>query len=173
MQDKYNQFQNLVLNQYVEVEDFSNYAQCMDLIFKWLDFLGIPRDTIRHLFAYQVWTNPFDSTRIYFDLIPNGPTNMPQVGDIPIFGQSVGPSGHISLATNQSTPTNLVSLDQNWGTPKYTRLVTHFNYAGVLGWLHPKTLPLTDAQKEQKIRDILGKLETATQHLVEIRQVLV
>lgn len=141
MMDKFNQFYTLYNGKYVEAEDSSNYAQCMDLAFKWLDFLSIPRDTIRHLYAYQVWTMPFDSTRKYFDLVPNTPTNIPMVGDIPIFGQSVGPAGHISIAAPGSNSSNLVSLDQNWGATKYTHLVTHTNYYGVLGWLHPKTVP--------------------------------
>lgn len=170
MQNKYNDFYNLVNGKFIETEDASNYAQCMDLAFKWLDFLNIPRDTIRHLYAYQVWTNPFDSTRLYFDLIPNTVTNVPQVGDIPVFGQLVGVAGHISIAAPGSNSNDLVSLDQNWGYPKSTRLVTHTKYTGVLGWLHPKMVetPVTI----QEVHDIVWSSDNNDNKMYKLQQLI-
>lgn len=154
MEQKFNDFYNQTNGKYIETEDSSNYAQCMDLAFKWCDTLGIPRDTIRHLYAYQAWTNPLDITRQYFDLIPNGATNVAPVGSLAVFGQSVGFAGHISVVAKGSNSKDLISEDQNWGSPKYSRLVTHYNYSGVLGWLSPKSQSLTDAQKLEKIKGI-------------------
>lgn len=172
MQDIYNQFFNEVNGKFIEKEDGSNYAQCFDLVFAWCDKLGIPRSSIRHLRAYEIWTKATDETRKYFDLIPNGPTNIPPVGAIAVFSQLVGAAGHTSVTNNQSNINDLYSLDQNWSFPKYTRVVNHAKYNGVLGWLVPKQTN-TDDQKEQKIKDILNSPGTSTEHLQKIRQVLV
>lgn len=158
MQDKFDQFSKQTNGKFIEVEDAGAYAQCMDLAFSWCDVLGIPREAIRHQYAYQVWNLATDLTRKYFDLIPNSATNVPVVGDMPVFGTTVGPAGHISIETGKSNSINLMTLDQNWGTPKYTREVTHANYSGVIGWLHPKgQTPVTnyDAVLNQ-IRDIIN-----------------
>lgn len=152
MQDLFTQFFNLYNGQPVEKEDPSNPDQCMDLIFAWCDFLKIPRETVRHEFAYQVWQYPTAITYQYFDLIPNGLTNVPKVGSIIVFGTKVGSAGHVSIETGKSNLLNANSFDQNWDTahynlgvdPKtgklipYSRLVTHNLYSGVLGWLQPK-----------------------------------
>jgi hypothetical protein len=172
IEQKYNDFYTQTNGKFVEAEDSSNYAQCMDLVFKWLDALKIPRDTIRHLYAYQVWTMPFDSTRQYFDLIPNSPTNIPVIGDIPVFSQQVGFAGHISITAPGSTMQNLVSLDQNWGNPKSTRLVTHVNYFGVMGWLHPKTITDPLAKVISDIRLACDEQTTNVSKIAKIKYLL-
>ncbi len=169
--DKFNQFKSSTLGKFIEKEDPSNYAQCMDLAFAWCDILGIPRETIRHLYAFEVYTKPSDITKKYFDLIPNGPTNTPLVGDLVVFGTKVGVAGHISIETGRSNSKDLITLDQNWGWPKYTREITHFNYDGVLGWLHPR-LPLLEDQKIQKIQTILQSSTTSTDKLAQIKQIV-
>jgi hypothetical protein len=167
MQDKFNQFFAKYNNQSVETEDPTALDQCMDLIFALCDFLGIPRDTIRHQFAYQVAT-PNPDTLQYFEWIPNSPTNIPTVGDIIVFKICAGiPVGHVSIETGKSNSLNLVSFDQNWNTINYNhgydkygnlipycRQVTHNNYYGVNGWWHPKNLTpvFTDAQKIAQIK---------------------
>jgi hypothetical protein len=150
MQDKFNQFFNQNNNISVEKEDASALDQCMDLAFAWCDTLGIPRETIRHPYAHQIWDNPSDVTRKYFDLIPNEASNKPAAGDIIVFKVTNGiPVGHVSLETGKSDTMNVVSFDQNWDTlhyyhivngvhVPYSRLVVHQNYYGVAGWLHPK-----------------------------------
>lgn len=174
MEDLFNQFYAQNNGKFVETEDSSNYAQCMDLIFKWLDFINIPRDTIRHLYAYQVWTMPFDSTKRYFDMIPNGPTNVPSIGDIPVFGQSVGYAGHISIAMKGSNSQDLVSFDQNWGSPKYSRQVTHTKYSGVMGWLHPKTSPNApgDDVLLNRVQAVVNGSGTPHDKIQQIRQIV-
>lgn len=170
MQDKFQQLYNLYNGKYVEAEDSSNYAQCMDLVFKWLDILGIPRDTIRHLYAYQVWTLPFDSTKKYFDFIPNGPTNIPEVGDVAVFNQQVGYAGHIAIVAPGSTARDLVTFDQNWGKDKYCHRVVHTNYYATFGWLHPKSVvkPVT----LQQIHDIIWSNDTADNKLYKLQQLM-
>ena len=169
MKEKYQQFYSQVNGKYIEVEDSSNYAQCMDLAFKWCDFLEIPRDTIRHLYAYQVWINPFDSTHKYFDLIPNGPTNIPSVGSLVVFGQKVGSAGHISIADPDSNKTNLTSLDQNWSIPRYTRTVVHPYYSGVLGWLTPKITTPNYDDLNQQIKNIVNGGATAKDKFTQVK----
>lgn len=156
MQDTFTRFYAANNNTSVEVEDSSAFNQCMDLAFKWCDTLNIPRSTIRHQFAYQIWSTPTDETRKYFDLIPNSATNKPSIGDIVVFTGTTGiPVGHVALETGKSDTMNAITFDQNWDTlhyyhidPKtglrvpYCRTVVHTNYYGVVGWLHPKTPPL-------------------------------
>lgn len=156
MQAQFDQFYNLYNGKSVEVEDPTNKYQCFDLAFAWCDFLKIPRSAIRHLYAYQIWTQPSAETKKYFDMIPNGPTNVPQVGDIVVFSTTVGYAGHVSIAKNNSTSMNLSSFDQNWSGKQYATSIIHYNYYGVLGWLRPKSAsePVTDAQKLVKIKEI-------------------
>src|SRR5258708_3078383 len=85
VQNKFDKFYNQNINQSVEAEDPSALDQCMDLVFKWCDALGIPRETIRHQYAHEVWDKATDVTRQYFDLIPNSDSFVPQKGDIAVF----------------------------------------------------------------------------------------
>lgn len=144
MNEKFQTFRSSVIGQFIEKEDAKNYAQCLDLIFAWCDYLSIPRETVRHLHAYEIWTKASDLTKQYFDLIPNTATNIAVVGDILVFDTKVGIDGHTSLETGYSNSKNALTLDQNWGSPRSVREVTHLNYLGVIGWLHPKTQTVQD-----------------------------
>lgn len=158
MREQFDKFFNLYNGKQVEAEDPTNKNQCMDLVFKWLDQLNIPREAIRHLFAYQAFTEPNDVTKKYFDIISNTPTGVPQAGDIPVFGQAVGTAGHICVANGTGDQTFFDSLDENWDTAHfnmgvdkqtgllipYTRLVRH-NYNGILGWLRPDVVGFSPA----------------------------
>lgn len=150
MENKYQQFFNLYNGKPVEVEDPSARDQCMDLAFAWCDFIGIPRDTIRHPLAYQVWTTPTATTKQYFDMIPNGPTNIPSVGSLVVFDKTVGAAGHISVATPNSTSPNYVGFEQNWAGAQYARVITHARYTGVVGWLQPKIKNWDDTVNQMK-----------------------
>jgi len=129
-----------IFNQYlgkpVEAEDPGNLWQCFDWAFKYCDEIGVPRSAIRHLNAYQIWTEPTDETLQYFDYIPNTFSGIPHLGDIVVFSTLVGSSGHVSIATGEGSTTSFKSTDQNWGGIKKVVYVTH-NYEGVLGWLRP------------------------------------
>ena len=100
MNDSVNAFVAEWNNKPLEVEDPSNRDQCMDLALGWCDALGIPREAIRHLYAYQVFTEPNDVTRQYFDLIPNSNSLVVEAGDLAVWranGQQTGAAGHIDL----------------------------------------------------------------------------
>lgn len=152
----------------LEAEDPSALDQCMDEVFKYLDALGIDRATIRHPYAYQVWTQATDLTRKYFDMLENTPTFIPQVGDIAVYKQVPGITvGHIDIVAPGSDINNLVCFAQNWDTihfnhgtdPKtgflipYCRIVVHYGYYGVAGFLRPKLTP-SQSPANKKIADI-------------------
>lgn len=145
MDTKFNQFFSLYNGKPVEKEDSSNLNQCFDLAFAWVDLLNIPRETIRHFYAYQIYTLAGDVTKQYFDLIPNTPDGVPQAGDLVVFGQAVGVAGHVCVANGTGDVNTFDSEDQNWSGKQYAMLV-HHNYNGVLGWLRPKTQVTTDYQ---------------------------
>jgi len=139
--DTFNNFFNTNNGKFVEYSDPTNKNQCMDLAFAWCDALDIPYTSIRHLYAYQVFTQPTSETLKYFDLIKNGWFNSPQVGDLVVIGNSVGIAGHISIATGKGSLMTYESFDQNWPIKSPCRLVTHkydLRASGTLGWLRPK-----------------------------------
>lgn len=160
----YEEWYTQVIGKSIEVNDPTNKFQCFDLAYSWTDALNIPRSTISHLYAKDIYLYPNANTLQYFDRIPNGPYNTPVKGDLVVFGTVVGYAGHVSVDTGKSDSINCLTVDENWDTPHYyhldsngnhipyTREVTHFNYNGVLGWLHPKTITVNPLEK--KIADI-------------------
>ncbi|MDD5407034.1 MAG: hypothetical protein PHE73_08870 [Sulfurovaceae bacterium] len=186
MNDKYNSFYNQTINQSIEKEDSIALDQCMDLIFAWCDVLSIPREAVRHQYAYQVWDQANDTTKQYFDLLLNTPTFIPQMGDIAVFKQIAGiPVGHVSIDTGKSDINNLITLDQNWDTihyyhidPKtgaripYTRVVNHYGYYGCIGFLRPKLLPVGDDVLLNQIQAIVNGSGTPQDKILKIREVL-
>lgn len=133
------------LGKAVEKEDSSNLDQCFDWLLAYVDALGIPRSAVRHFRAYEIWTLANDETRKYFDLIPNSLTAVPKKGDVPIFDKTVGPSGHVCLASGNSDGTkSFQSTDQNWNGHLFIEYIWH-NYNGCLGWLRPKSTSKDDS----------------------------
>ena len=143
MKEKYQQFFNEHNGTFLEVNDPTNKYQCMDLAYGWCDYLGIPRDAIRHLYAYQVYTSPSQITKDHFGLITNSPEGVPEVGDLVVFSKLLGVAGHISISNGTGDTKSFESFDQNFGTPKSCRIVKH-DYKAVLGWLRPKNKPTTN-----------------------------
>jgi len=133
MKDKFNFFFQAWNGKPCEVNDPSNLNQCMDLAYAWCDVLGVTRDTIRHQYASQVYTNPFDVTIKFFELVPNTALATPRVGDLVVF--KGGTAGHISVANGTGDVNTFQSFDQNWGTTvNKCGIVTH-TYDNVLGFL--------------------------------------
>jgi len=130
----------------VEVEDPSNRDQCMDLAFAWLDNLGVPRATIRHLYAYQAFSQPNDLTRQYFDLVQGKASP----GDLIVWNTQVGIAGHISIFVSGNFPTGFTSFDQNWPSGSKSHLQWHNNFgiAGVLKLKKGDQNMATKASKE-------------------------
>jgi hypothetical protein len=192
--DKFNQFLTLVhAGKYninhrpdeVEVEDSSAFDQCMDLLFAYCDFLGIPRETVRHQYAYQIWQNQTDLMKKYFDIFPNTATFIPQTGDVALFGIINGiPVGHVDLVGIGSTINNLISYSQNWDTLHYyhidiqgnhipyCRTIVHTNYYGCVGFLRPKLQLSPDDQIIGKIRTIIDSATTSTDKRAQIKQIV-
>lgn len=157
MRDKLNQFILDIQGQFVEVSDRINIYQCMDLAFLWVLCLGYPKATIRHLFAYQVYTEPTDLTRQYFDLIPNTPDFIPQDGDITVF--TGGTAGHIGIALGGGTISTFNNFEQNWpiGTNASVR-ARNYNTPKLIGVLRPKVFPTLTVTDQTKIPQI-GNME--------------
>lgn len=148
MKDKLTQFITDVQGQFIEVSDRTNIYQCMDLAFLWVLILGYPLVTVRHLYAYQVYTQPNADTLKYFDLIPNTTTFIPQDGDITVF--TGGVAGHIGIALGGGTVTSFRNFEQNYplGTNCFVRL-RNYNTPKLLGVLRPKVVQPTLAINDQ------------------------
>ena len=147
MKKKFQEFFNKWNGGFCEVNDPTNKYQCMDLAYAWCDFLEIPRDAIRHLYAKEVYTKATDLTKQYFSLISNSPEGVPEVGDLVVFSEKIGGiAGHISIANGTGDTRNFESFDQNFGTPKSCRIVKH-DYKAVIGWLRP-TIEIEENMKE-------------------------
>jgi len=70
--------------------------------------------------------------------IPNGPANFPSPGDLICFRggcHSIGASGHVDICIS-ADPGSFQSFAQNWDG-EYCQVVTHTDYACVVGWQHP------------------------------------
>lgn len=161
----------------IEVEDPFNRDQCMDLAFDYLDWKNIPRASIRHLYAYQVFTEASDLTRQYFDVIPAANAFPYNAGDLVILGQSVGPAGHIEMATGKTIGQGYEAFGQNWdianhnaGRDENGKLIpiaavyTHPNHSQVIGILRPKNNQAPKPKEEvemptqSEIRDLFLQL---------------
>lgn len=127
--------------------DFDGYYgdQCMDLMHQYhVEVLGITDGrTLAKPTAKEVFTQ-FDSVfnNALFERIVNTPDNVPQKGDIVIWGEPYGIyvkdgqpayAGHIAIFLDGDV-NQFRSFDQNWPTGAKCGLVQH-NYSGVLGWL--------------------------------------
>lgn len=157
MKDKYQLFYNWVVNQGIEVSDKTNAYQCFDLAYAWILFLNFPKQTIQHLYAYEIFTKPTATTKDHFELITNSPLGVPQAGDLVVFDKtSSNIAGHVSVATGDGDTKTFTSLDQNWNGRSSATLVVH-NYDIVLGWLRPKLETHTLITDQTKIPQISNK----------------
>lgn len=151
--DQFNQFFSKYNGKPVEVEDSTNKFQCFDLAFAWVDFIKVPREAIRHLHAFEIWTLPTDTTIKFFEMIPNTQNGVPEAGDIVVFSNKVGVSGHVSISTGKGDTSTFESFDQNWNSKQFATPTKH-DYKFVLGWLRLRTncddlvQQLADTQKK-------------------------
>ena len=109
--------------------------QCMDLYHQY-DKECIGSKNYPAPAAKDVW-NKYDSN--FYTRIPNTPTNIPQEGDVIIWGTAIGPYGHIAVFYAGDV-INFTSFDQNFPINSKCHFQVH-SYKGVLGWLRPKQLP--------------------------------
>lgn len=180
MKDKFNQFQEWVINQGVELSSKEFTYQCMDLAYSWVFYLNIPKATIQNLYAYEVYKKPKAITKEHFELIPNSPDFVPQAGDLIVFDKTPNNvAGHIAIANGNGTKTWFESLDQNWNGASRVQVIKH-NYdnpkvLGVLRYKEPSkpVLEITDQTRVpqlenmevQQIRSTLNDLRRDIENL--------
>lgn len=143
-------------------------GSCMNVPHQFIyEMLGLTDpDIIYGAYAYEVYTN-FASLPAakYFTLVANTSTNVPVVGDIPVFGQTENtPEGHICLFVSGDV-NSLTCFEENYPTGSTAHLQTH-SYDGLLGWLHfnpPGQSPTQNATAtDQQITDQLSAQIQAT-----------
>jgi hypothetical protein len=99
----------------------------------------------------------------YFDWTGNREEGVPQPGDIVIWGDEIGPYGHVAIFVD-GTNRSFRSFDQNYPLGSKCHLQAH-RYTGVLGWLHFKGTPLTDmTEEQQKVLQILADYQHEAKH---------
>lgn len=127
-------------------------SQCMDLAHQYvLDVLGITdRTVIAAPSAYQVYSN--FKWEQYFDRIANTPFNVPQSGDLIVWGQGLGTHGHIAIFVSGNVY-KFTSFDSNFPLGSLPRKVEH-DYSAVLGWLHPKAQSVNSTEYQSIVKEL-------------------
>jgi cell wall-associated NlpC family hydrolase len=137
MRDKLLRFIDNTIGHFQEVSYKEAIYQCMDLVYEWVFVLDIPKATIQHQYAYEVYTQASDFTRQYFDIILNLKETIPQEGDLVIWNKtSSNIAGHIAIVI-EATQTTMKVFEQNnpLGTNAH---IQDRNYPNCLGFLRPK-----------------------------------
>jgi len=147
-------------NQTVEAGGSANAKnQCVDLANAYIDeVLGLPK---------ILWTNAIDfpsKAGDKFEFIKNTLINIPNPGDLMIFGKPYGKylengktiyAGHISIYVDGDV-NSFTSFDQNYPTGSSCQLVEH-KYTNVTGWLRPKNKPESNMSETYKGIDLNNK----------------
>ena len=115
--------------------------------------------------AKDVWKQTIDG----YDKIANTPTGVPQKGDIVIWGQGVGPYGHIAVFY-QGDAMKFTSFDQNWPVGTVCHFQPH-NYTGVLGWFRPK-VAVVQPDKLTQIRTVINSNDPDSDKVNKTKQIL-
>lgn len=166
----YEEFFNLWNGKFCEVSDISNLNQCFDLAVAWCNYLGIPKSTIAHLYAYQIYASPVEDTYLNFYRIPNTPHAIPQKGDMVIWNYTFnGGAGHVGICTGRADIKTFDAFEQNDPLKSFCH-VKIYDYSSILGWLRPiellqsqnqnSAVDYTECQNKlkEKIIDFLGKI---------------
>lgn len=162
LEQKFDKFLSDWNNKQIEAVDPTSPFQCFDLVVKWCDYLGIPRQPgggsiFPFWGASQIYTDFGALQAKYFDRIPNTPDAVSQKGDILVWRwdyPGTSGAGHTAVDAEGSTLYTVKAFSQN--NPKYRlSVIASFPYAYILGWLRFKTtgvsIPLTDTQKVNAI----------------------
>lgn len=125
-------------------------GQCMDEMHGHLNqVLDLPLSLFAAPTAYQAWLNANDPR---FDKILNTPTGVPVKGDIMFWKPNVsgvtGSAGHVASFISGDV-NSFVSFDQNYPTGSPCSKQSH-SYAGVVGWLHFKSQPISEVEQLRK-----------------------
>lgn len=145
----------------LEVAGSTALDQCVDLANGYIrDCLCLP---------IVEWTNardfPSKVSKDDFDYILNTPTGVPGKGDLVIWGGSV--YGHIAIFLEGDTNT-FTSFDQNWPTGSPCHKQFHASYLNVLGWLHPKKVPMATIPVETSVFESLVSKSTKYDEFVKL-----
>lgn len=185
MQDKFNLFYAWVIGQKPEISDPSNPFQCMDLGYMAGLFLNVPKDTLQHLYAKDVFLKPNADTTKYFDLIPNTPDFVPQAMDLAIFDATPSNiAGHISVCNGVGDLNTFQSLDENWTSNGLVTIITHnYDNPKLLGVLRYKNqelvindqtkLPIIDENGNQmEVQAVRSRLNDLTKVNLDLKLTL-
>lgn len=120
-------------------------AQCVDLAQYWAKDLGTHTFTGNAIDIINQG-NDGDYITVY-----NNPTNYPLPGDIVVWGSNdprigTGPYGHVDICVT-ADGNSLTTFDQNW-VEVNAHVVSHHDYTGIIGWLHPRVLDAPAPQPE-------------------------
>lgn len=136
MKDKVQRFIDNIGGNFVEISYKDAIYQCMDLVYAWIFVLDIPKSTIQHLYAYEVWTKPRSITKEYFDLLENTPDFVPVAGDLAVY--KGGEAGHIGIVADNNNDVNGFNIfEQNLPLGANPR-VRRSSYNNIIGFLRPK-----------------------------------
>lgn len=145
-------------------------AQCVDLYRQYVkECIGLPQSPPVPG-AADIW-NTIDTSK--WLRITNTPTGIPQKGDVMIWNKNAGGGyGHVAVYVSGDVM-KFISFDQNWPVGSGCHYQNH-DYTNVQGWLRPKTASpvLTEEQKNQKVRQILGQPISVTEQNKQARDVL-
>jgi len=110
--------------------------QCVDLYRQFVKEILNAKQSPPVKGAKDIWTTY--STDV-FTKISNNPDNAPKAGDVVIWGEGIGPYGHIAICSEQGDKYSFTSFDQNYPLGSVCHFQKH-TYFSVLGWLRPKSL---------------------------------
>jgi len=126
--------------------DLSYGGQCVDLFRQYVkEVLGFPQSNPVGG-AADIWHTASEK---YYNFIKNTPNGVPEKGDIVIWNRNAGKGfGHVAIFLEGNVG-KFTSLDQNWPTLNKVTKTSHY-YKNVIGWLHPKEVPMSDDPDIQK-----------------------
>lgn len=108
-------------------------GQCVSLAQAWAEANGVGGTPVFPVGAAKDMAGARSDA---FSWIANTPTNVPQAGDIIVWGTALGQYGHTGVFVSGDA-NSFVSFDQNFPIGTAAHKQWH-NYTGVLGWLRLK-----------------------------------
>lgn len=108
-------------------------GQCVSLVQAWAEANGVGGTPVFPVAAAKDMAGARSDS---FDWIGNTPSNVPQAGDIVVWGTGVGQYGHTAIFVDGNA-NSFTSFDSNWPVGTSAHKQAH-NYNGVVGWLRLK-----------------------------------
>ena len=161
MRNKLNQFVSNLNGQFVEVSYRPATYQCFDLVYAWVFCLDVPKATIQHGSAFEIWTKASSLTREHFDLIENKLETIPEAGDLVVWSDKYGKYGHVAIVIS-ATQARMKVFEQNnpLGTNAH---IQDRSYTNVSGFLRKKD----EISEEDKIGDLTDSLQSCNTDLAK------